>query len=366
MQQYSGIPDGSHDDNAVKLRLLTYSPIELERCGVDPAILEKNCPLDYFSDRIEPVHPKLHTALGALQVLPPELLHLILHDLDLHTLTTFRSVNKQGRHLVSSLRRYNAIVQHVPNTLRFILSTHAAATCTLSQLYHALLYSDCFICGRYGGFFSVLSCSRCCCYCLCCSDLLFPLTRRAAQTHFKLDKSSTNTLPVALSLPGRYGLQRNLSRKRNWIVLRASAHQAAVLLHGSERELASRISGATSSPSTAPNLSNSGGMDGYAVGAISLLRFQTVIRFPTLDVSTGALDWGIACQACRDEHDCKGPWQDRYKLYSNRQYYLQHFPHCDAAQQKWQEYLQSKGEVQQFYWPGTTKRSGSRILSSPR
>ncbi|KAL9003778.1 MAG: hypothetical protein Q9188_003369 [Gyalolechia gomerana] len=336
MQQHSGIPDRSPDDDVAKLRLLTYSRIELERCGVDPAILEKNCPLDYFSNRIGSVQPKLHTALGALQTLPLELLHLILHDLDLHTLTIFRSVNKQARHLVSSLPRYHAIVQHVPNTLRFVLSTHAAATCTLSQLYQALLSSDCFICG----------------------------SRRAAQNHFKLDKSSTNALPVALSLPGRYGLQRNLSRKRNWIVLRASAHQAAIVLYGSEKKLASRLSCATSSPPTAPNL-NSGCVDGYAVGAISLLRFQTVIRFPTLDASTGALEWGIACQACRDEHDCKGPWQDRYKLYSNRQY-LQHFQQCDAAQQKWQEYLQSKGEVQEFYWPGTTKRSGSRILSSPR
>ncbi len=367
MKQHSGMPESSHDDVVAKLRLLTYSHIQLERCGVDPAILEKNCPLDSFSKGLEPASPatsELYTSLGALQILPLELLQLILYDLDLYSLTTFRSVNKRARHLVSCLPRYNAIIQHVPNTLRFTLSTSTAATCTVSQLYHALLSSDCSICGRFGDFFSVLSFSRCCFHCLCCSELLYPLSRRTAQRQFKLDKGSTNALPAARSLPGRHGLQRHLSRKRNWIVLRAAARQAAVLLYGSKTGLASRTSCEASSPPTAPT-SKLGCMDGFAVGAVSLLRFQTVIRFPTLDVSTGALGWGMACQACRDQYDCwRRPWQDRYIVYSNRQY-LQHFSQCGPAQQKWQDYSQSGGKLQESYWPGTNKRSSSFFLRLP-
>lgn len=360
MQQDGGIPNG---DLGAKLRLLTYFPIELERCGVDPATLGKNCPLSHSSDRIEPAQSsasELYTALGALHILPLELLQLILYDLDLQSLTTFQSVNKQARWLVSCLPRYNAIIQHAPDALRFMLSTKTAATYTVSQLYHALLSSDCTICGDYGGFFSVLSCSRYCCYCLCYSELLYPLSRRTAQKQFQLDKISTNALPVALSLPGRYGLQRNLVRKRNWIVLRASARQAAVLLHGRERESLSRTSSEISSPSAAPG-SNLGCAGGYAVGTISLLRFQTVIRFPTLHPATGTLEWGIACQACRDKYDYKCPWQERYKLFSNRQY-LQHFAQCGAAQRKWEDYLLSGGVLRESYWPGTTKRSGSGFI----
>lgn len=371
-----------HDDSYAKLRLLTYTRLSLERCCLNPATLEKQCPLDIFSSGIgfEALAAGLiiadtNTPFGSLERLPLELLQDTLYNLDLQSLTTFRSVSKRVRYIVSNIPRYHTIIRHIPNALRFMLSTRTASLCTLSELYDALLSRKCFVCGKFGGFLSVLNYRRCCFHCITYSKELFPLTIRGVQTRYMLDKASIATLPLAVTLPGRYGLYENLSRKRNRLVLEASARQAAIAFHGSEckmmihisRETAKRAKRAADkkkaspgdpSPTLTPR--SSGASDGYHMGSNNPIRCQTIVRFPTLEASTGNLEWGMACQGCRGNLDRHVPWEDSYTLLTDDQY-PQHFDQCDFAQKRWQEYRTLGGEMKDSYWPGTTKRSSTII-----
>ncbi|KAL8762832.1 MAG: hypothetical protein Q9184_001218 [Pyrenodesmia sp. 2 TL-2023] len=364
------------DNTDAKLRLLTYTRLELERCCIGPAVLERHCPLDDSRHEISLEASaglnKLHqqTALGALEVLPLEVLQEVLDNLDLQSLTDFRSVSKRARYLVSCIPRYHTIIRHVPYALRFMLSTKTAFHWTLSQLYEALTSRKCFLCGNFGGFLSVLNCRRCCFRCITYSKELFPLTANGVQTQYMLDKTTLAALPVALSLPGRYGLHQKLSSKRNRLILEASARQAAIISHGSEtammthisceiakrakraagnKRAASKKSTSTSTPqSTVP-------AEGYHTTSNTAIRCQAVLRFPTLEVSAGNLEWGVACQGCHGRHDHHLAGNDTYNLLTNDQF-LQHFDQCEVAQKKWQDYLISGGEMEEHFWPGTKKR----------
>lgn len=352
------------DNTDAKLRLLTYTRLELERCCIGPAALERHCPLDNSHHEISleasaglnKLHPQ--TALGALEDLPLELLQEVLHNLDLQSLTDFRSVSKRARHLVSCIPRYHTIIRHVPDALRFMLSTKTAFHWTLSQLYEALTSRKCFSCGNFGGFLSVLNCRRCCFRCITYSKELFPLTAHGVQTQYMLDKATLAALPVAVSLPGRYGLHQKLSSKRNRLILEASARQAAITSHGSETTMmkaARKKQAVWRKRMPTPIPQSTVPAEGYHTTSNAAVRCQAVIRFPTLEVSAGNLEWGIACQCCHGRHNPHIAGNDTYNLLTNHQF-LQHFDQCELAQKKWQDYLISGGKMEEYFWPGTKKR----------
>jgi hypothetical protein len=64
-------------------------------------------------------------------------------------------------------------------------------------------------------------------------------------------------------------------------------------------------------------------------------RFMAMLRFPTLDLPTGTLDWGVSCQACRlnryaPRHKRRG-YFDWMTVYSTSGY-SEHFQQCELSQ----------------------------------
>lgn len=368
----------SHDQRDAKLRLLTYSSPHLASHCIDTASLKQNCPLDNFRDverselAVESTNAQYGPALGLLDHLPLELLQHVLGFSDLQSITTFRAVNTRARSFTDCDPRYCVIIRHVPNALRFMLSTGTASYIQVSDLYVALVSQRCFLCGDFGGFLNILDCRRYCFHCVNYSDELFLLTVRGVQLEFMLSRKSIAALPAALTLPGRYGLSGHHRRKRRRLILGAVAREVAIAYYGSESKMMIHISrenakkakrvverthGHPSNRANPPGPRQTNSPNFHHMGPYNPVRFQTIIRFPTLAVSTGKLEWGISCQSCR-ENWCHLKLSEKHKfpkLFTNEQY-LQHFPQCEYSQAKWEAYLKSGGEMDEKYWPGTDER----------
>lgn len=60
---------------------------------------------------------------------------------------------------------------------------------------------------------------------------------------------------------------------------------------------------------------------------------MAAIRFPTLDLSNGTIEWGLSCKGCRDgppNDDDARDWEDMYTIRG----YSAHFDQC-----RWSQYL---------------------------
>lgn len=199
---------------------------------------------------------------------------------------------------------------------------------------------------------------------------LWPRGVQGVQTQYNIDHVILSAAPLAATLPGRYGLHARLSPNRNKFVLDASARQVAINFHGSEDSMTTHISSKRAkgvngaahvrrafsrNPTPAPILRITPPQGGYDFASNLDVRCQTVIRFPTLEVSTGHLEWGVGCQGCYGNHDRLLVGSDPYRLFTNDEF-LRHFDQCESAQKKWQQYLISGGTMEETFWPGTNKR----------
>lgn len=67
-------------------------------------------------------HPLPNRTLGTLERLPSEILHIILTQLTIQSLTNLRRVNRRALQTVYSIPQYRAIATHAPAALCGILS----------------------------------------------------------------------------------------------------------------------------------------------------------------------------------------------------------------------------------------------------
>ncbi|KAF2136590.1 uncharacterized protein K452DRAFT_237240, partial [Aplosporella prunicola CBS 121167] len=85
--------------------------------------------------------------------------------LDLRTLTDFRCVNQRAMQVVDSIFPYNAIIKHVRNALRGILSIETGRWITCEALFETLCTPQCESCGAFGGYLYLITCKRVCYRC---------------------------------------------------------------------------------------------------------------------------------------------------------------------------------------------------------
>ncbi|KAI0201007.1 hypothetical protein F4808DRAFT_135701 [Astrocystis sublimbata] len=88
--------------------------------------------------------------MGILNCLPPELMTLVLHMLDLRSFFAFRQVNRQSRMISTGLREYNLVSQPGLEGLRGLLRAQLAPYFTMRDL-RALTTDKCSTCGAFGG-----------------------------------------------------------------------------------------------------------------------------------------------------------------------------------------------------------------------
>lgn len=100
----------------------TYPRTAFKGAMLEPESFERGCPLDNGRQDGR----EISSSRGRLEILPVELLHTILLDIDLESLTALRSVNRCIRLTIDTLWKYNEIITHAPNSLRALSASTSA------------------------------------------------------------------------------------------------------------------------------------------------------------------------------------------------------------------------------------------------
>jgi hypothetical protein len=105
--------------------------------------------------------------LGSLAVLPVELLHQILAQLDLRTLIDFRYVNRKAAEAVDGLPDYKLVAHYTPNTIHGVLAIGAGRWTTCEDICEALYEEECEVegCGLFAGYLYLPTCKKVCFEC---------------------------------------------------------------------------------------------------------------------------------------------------------------------------------------------------------
>ncbi|EEU37205.1 uncharacterized protein NECHADRAFT_37158 [Fusarium vanettenii 77-13-4] len=104
--------------------------------------------------------------LGVLDLLTPELLVIILLQLDVVSYLQFRRVNRHARVVATLLHEYKLVSAHGLEGLVALLRTKLAEFFTIKDLYRPLVTYSCKLCGGFGCFLFLPDCTRCCLPCL--------------------------------------------------------------------------------------------------------------------------------------------------------------------------------------------------------
>jgi len=326
---------------ADEFRLLTWSRPGLTRMTIQLESLQRHCPLD--NGRLqqcivsEAECPASTSNIGGLEALPLEIIHSIFNMVDLQNLTDFRAVSWHARALVDSFPPYNAIIQHSPDAVRALLSTHMAVHFTARDIFDTLCTQACLGCGQFAPFLDMFTGYRHCLTCVTYSDTLLSITAPLAKREFGLNSKTMHMLPKLLSIPGQYTESERTYKRRISLVRMSSAAAAGHIQQENSSVSHPRLRPQGRMPVAQPAhllqppvshqlLQQSGrhGQDPY--------RYMSMVRFPFLDRRTGNLDWGVSCQACR-----LGPRDERRGYYNwNAVYsaagYMEHFQECEVSQ----------------------------------
>lgn len=195
-----------------------------------------HCPLHNCKQNCKQEEPEMVVhpiSFGRFGVLPIELQHMVLLDLDLQSLTEFQAVSQSARATVESLPQYANLVKHAPNAIRAALSVNVASEISVRSLHNALCSKACVSCGHFGGFLYLLSCSRVCYQCLTEKDEFCPLSMEHARCEYALDAYDLASVPKALSIPGTYSTYLVSKPMRVLLVDRGKAAQAALKVYRS-------------------------------------------------------------------------------------------------------------------------------------
>ncbi|TPX13491.1 uncharacterized protein E0L32_006221, partial [Thyridium curvatum] len=197
--------------------------------------VDDNLPATSLAAEIDYSEPRPSSAgVGHFNTLPLEILHDIMHELDLRSLESLRSVNRSARQLVDSFPQYTAVASHAPDVLAALLATGAAAGTTCRGLFAKLRSPACEDCGDgFAGHIYLPTCRRVCFPCLTQQegDKYLPLPRELAARHYGLKPHALARLPGVRCVPGSYAPQAKPLGREVALVDREAARAAGVALH---------------------------------------------------------------------------------------------------------------------------------------
>ncbi|QKX54494.1 uncharacterized protein TRUGW13939_01581 [Talaromyces rugulosus] len=274
---------------------------------------------DYTLDHIRYVHldkgQRGHLVptqrLGAL-----ELLHMVLIQLDIPSLTAFRRVNRRATSIVDLVPQYKAITTHAPVTLWGIFTIGTGRWISCQDLYEKLSTAECESCGDFGGYLYLITCCRVCFLCFTVKADYLPLRQADATRKFGLDRSHLENLPTMKTVPGYYSPREIKLRDRLTLVDYRAARRTGIAIHGSESKMnehsvhiqakklekynlrrSKHTAGAANPNPRRPRTEDE--FDGYSSNP---KRFVAIVRAPFLNPGATSLEWGFHCSACRSHH----------------------------------------------------------------
>lgn len=256
--------------------------------------------------------------LGALGVLPLEILQQVLLDLDMCSLLTFVGTNKSCGHIVTTLQDFKMVVS-CPQLAGAIFQLRCRSF-GLQQLAAGIRYPECKCCGRFGDLFYLITAERMCYHCWRADRyrkaVFLDCGFRRAQESASLQRDAiTSGIPCVSVPPGSYGpIGEGFMSRRRVAFDRTSffAEFDARRQDGSD-----------------------GAILEYRSAEPDVLSYVATIRAPYLDETSQKWEEGFFCRACASrgqEHaggdsgatsttnsyprDCYPAWDLPYRRYT--------------------------------------------------
>lgn len=310
-----------------QIRTLTMDPSLLEERTINVNIRKllkkgKACP-----------RKPAETNLGALDVLPPELLQMIILQLDLLSLVRFRQTNRRARDIMDLIPQYEIIITHAPDALLSINAVKMGHLITCQGLYDKLCTSECETCGNLSSYLYILRFKRVCFPCFTERPEYLPVRSSYAKQAFSLNREKFNTLPRLKSIPGGYALKPHTSPRE--LVDKGVALNAGLELHGS-REGINKYADKEYARKRCEykELFVQAKAEGWNpvmrrpyvprkpadCKEMNPERFMAVVSMPWYNTTTRESVWGMYCRAC-DQPSTEPPnfWR-RYTVESFREH----------------------------------------------
>ncbi|KAF5265174.1 hypothetical protein FOXYS1_4025 [Fusarium oxysporum] len=274
--------------------------------------------------------------LGALDVLPNELLNIILRNLDLLSYFRFRHVNRRSRILASELQEYKAVVRHGIEGFRGMLRTRLATYFTFKDMYRALIDETCSFCKNFGGFLYLPTAARCCFACIENAPELRVISMSALS---KLTKISAKRLSLHIgyvlrTVPGIYSMEERPARRPTLLLAEVEATRRL-------SELGLLTADAAQALEARSEQKNQ--------------RFMMSTAYPWYDPTTGQVENGVSCKGCQIRLETLAVIsRDRDDVFSSSGY-QSHFKTCTEAKALFEE---SAGGTRSVAEPEFTRRKG--------
>ncbi|KAH9224623.1 GNAT domain-containing protein [Leptodontidium sp. 2 PMI_412] len=297
------------------------------------------------------------SSLGNFSLLPLEIIHNILLELDLASLGAIRCLNTHFYDTVGKVPAYRDLTTFAPNALRALSATDVLSNYSIRYLYNILCRDRCIGCNEFGSFLFLPTASRCCFSCIKAHPETEVVSASAATALFGLTESALSRVTIARTVVGQYGISEKSSRRRIRVVSREEARRLGISIHGSQTEMERaaslgirrggnsdgsshkhRIQGGTNRPMPQPP------------GANDTLRFMACTAFPYLDAQQRQIDKGVCCRGCeynwyrRDEdfapgHDIDEDLFRKQNMAFSEDEFLAHFETCGSAKMLWNDYI---------------------------
>lgn len=106
-------------------------------------------------------------SLGSLNILPTEIIMMVVCAMEFRSVAAFRNVNTCAREMAESVTKFGAVKKHAPFVLRAAINLNPPLSpASVATLDASLLEKACSCCGmRDGSIISLLDCRR---YCRTC------------------------------------------------------------------------------------------------------------------------------------------------------------------------------------------------------
>lgn len=274
--------------------------------------------------------------LGIFDSLPPELISMIIHLLDLRSLFRFRQVNRQARIVSTNLWAYQLVSKHGLEGLRGLLRAGLAPCFTIDDIYRPLITDRCSVCGEFGGHLLLVTAERCCLRCLESSAHYRVLSISTFTKLAHVSSTRLNRLQgVCLrTVPGIYNMMETPARRPKHLVLERKATQALVAEGFVTEDAARQLKARDEQPGQ---------------------RFMAATAYPSYNLENATLERGVSCKGCQIRQEAThNAWDDRDRVFSSRGF-LSHFRRCEEARRLWD---QSKGGTRTVDEPELTRRCG--------
>lgn len=288
-------------------------------------------------------------SLGLLDLLPLEIIHIILESLDYKSLGNVRLVNIRGRYIVQHVPAYQNTATYCHAALRGLAAMNLLGECCANYLYSVACDDRCVGCGAFGSFFNLSKRRRCCISCITdiSGDLGMVSTKKAAFL-YGLTNKAMKQLTKVLAVPGNYTMHLSTTPDRNIlheIVNRRDASDLAAQLgsKGALAKVAARTTTARSASYTERRMERFEPDRSWR----GMYTYMTSTPFPYLNLPRRRVENGLWCHGCQFNFYFNRPKQgidrsDRIeqarKSYSEDEF-LDHFKDCETARMLWEEHI---------------------------